>query len=535
MTTDTPPDHTPATSGLRLTPSALLTAVESAQAVAEYAPDGTLRAANPRFLALLGSPGDELLGRFHANLCLPADGVHERSVALWEQLAQGEAVQQDFLYLALDGRHVWLHSQFAPVPGADGSLQSVVQFATDITDLRQHDAEVQAMLNAIDHVQAVIEFDLSGHVLHANQHFLDLMGYQLDEIRGRHHRLFCDPDYAASPAYARFWEQLGSGRVHDDEFKRLAKDGREVWIRASYNPVFDPEGHAVRVVKFAADITDARLQHSEMRALLAAIDHVQAVIEFDLSGHVLHANEKFLNLMGYRLDEVRGQHHRLFCEPSYAASPAYTQFWDQLGRGQVHDQTFKRLGKDGKEVWIRASYNPVFDPEGHPVKVVKFATDITAVRQQQAEMQGLLAAIDHVQAVIEFDLRGHVLRANRNFLNLMGYQPDEVVGQHHRMFCEPDYARSPAYKRFWEHLASGQVHDDEFKRLGKHGREVWIRASYNPVFDPEGRLVKVVKFATDITESKTQRLDDVALRDAFDRVQSGLGMGTPGGSSDTHH
>ncbi len=520
MTADTHPDHPPAPDGLQLSPAALLAAVEGTQAVAEYAPDGTLRAANARFQALLGCMGGELAGRFHADLCPPGEDTLEHSAALWDQLVQGQTVQQDFLYQALDGRHVWLHSQFAPVLDAAGVLQSVVQFATDITDLRQHDAEVQAMLNAIDHVQAVIEFDLGGHVLHANQHFLDLMGYRLDEIQGRHHRLFCDPAYANSPAYARFWDQLGRGRVHDDEFKRLAKDGREVWIRASYNPVFDPEGHAVRVVKFAADITDTRLQSAEMRALLAAIDHVQAVIEFDLGGHVLHANRNFLDLMGYRLDEIQGRHHRLFCEPDYAQSPAYHQFWEQLARGQVHDHEFKRLGKDGKVVWIRASYNPVFDPEGHPVKVVKFATDITEVRLQRAQMQGLLAAIDHVQAVIEFDLGGHVLHANRNFLNLMGYPLDEVRGQHHRIFCDPDYARSPAYAKFWEHLASGQVHDDEFQRVGKNGREVWIRASYNPVFDPEGRPVKVVKFATDITDTRTARLAPRALGHTFDLAQS---------------
>ena len=162
----------------------------------------------------------------------------------------------------------------------------------------------------------------------------------------------------------------------------------------------------------------------------------------------------------------------------------------------------------------------MFDPEGHPVKVVKFATDITEVRLQRAQMQGLLAAIDHVQAVIEFDLGGHVLHANRNFLNLMGYPLDEVRGQHHRIFCDPDYARSPAYAKFWEHLASGQVHDDEFQRVGKNGREVWIRASYNPVFDPEGRPVKVVKFATDITDTRTARLAPRALGHTFDLAQS---------------
>lgn len=382
---------------------ALVETVNRTQAVAEYAPDGTLQRANDNFNALLGCRGEELAGRFHADLCLPSEDTLERTEALWQRLVRGEPAQDDFLYLAYDGRHVWLHSQFAPVLDASGGLQQVVQFATDITELRQHDAEVQALLNAIDRVQAVIEFDLGGHVLHANRQFLDLMGYTLEEIRGQHHRMFCDPAYAASPAYARFWEQLGRGRVHDDEFKRRGKDGREVWIRASYNPVFDPEGHPVRVVKFATDITEVRMQSAQMKALIAAIDRVQAVIEFDLSGHVLNANRNFLDLMGYQLDEIRGRHHRMFCEPAYAQSPDYKRFWEHLASGRVHDDEFRRLGKDGREVWIRASYNPVFDPDGHPVKVVKFATDITEVKTRSADNEALRNAFDQAQAGITFN------------------------------------------------------------------------------------------------------------------------------------
>lgn len=402
MTAPTPNETQAAPDGEPTLHSALMETVNRTQAVAEYAPDGTLLRANGNFNALLGCQGGELVGRFHADFCLPGDDTLERTEALWQQLVRGEPAQDDFLYLAYDGRHVWLHSQFAPVLDASGTLQQVVQFATDITELRQHNAEVQALLNAIDRVQAVIEFDLGGHVLHANQQFLNLMGYTLDDIRGQHHRMFCDPAYAASPAYVRFWDQLGRGRVHDDEFKRFGKDGREVWIRASYNPVFDPEGHPVRVVKFATDITEVRLQSAQMKALIAAIDRVQAVIEFDLSGHVLHANRNFLDLMGYQLDEIQGRHHRMFCEPAYAQSPAYARFWEHLGSGRVHDDEFCRLGKDGREIWIRASYNPVFDPDGHPVKVVKFATDITEAKTRSTDNEALRSAFEQAQAGITF-------------------------------------------------------------------------------------------------------------------------------------
>ena len=237
-------------------------------------------------------------------------------------------------------------------------------------------------------------------------------------------------------------------------------------------------------------------------AKVDAIMRSQAVIEFELDGTIITANENFLSAMGYALPEIVGQHHALFCDPELVRSPEYKQFWDSLGRGAFQSAVYRRIAKGGREVWIQASYNPVLDRAGKVLRVIKFATDITAQKQQAADHEAQIDAISRVQAVIAFDLDGKVIDANANFLATVGYGLDEIVGRHHSMFCHPDHVASADYRQFWETLRKGEYVAAEFQRYGKGGREVWIQASYNPIFNASGQVVKVIKFATDITERK---------------------------------
>jgi len=250
-------------------------------------------------------------------------------------------------------------------------------------------------------------------------------------------------------------------------------------------------------------------ERAAFEGAIKAIDKVMAVIEFDLDGTVQTANANFLSTLGYSLEEIKGRHHRMFVDPSSAGTADYAHFWESLRDGKFQAGEFKRIGKGGKEVWIQASYNPILDKQGKPFKVVKFATDITAQKVANADYQGQLAAIDKVMAVIEFELDGTIRTANANFLLVLGYNLDEVKGRHHRMFVEPTYAASADYSRFWENLRRGEFQSDEFKRIGKGGKEVWIQASYNPIFDLNGKPFKVVKYATDVTAGVKLR-DEVA-------------------------
>ncbi|MDQ8034599.1 MAG: methyl-accepting chemotaxis protein [Bordetella sp.] len=246
-----------------------------------------------------------------------------------------------------------------------------------------------------------------------------------------------------------------------------------------------------------------REKRMDLIGQINALHKVQAVIEFDLQGHVLMANQNFLDVFGYRLDEVQGRHHRMFVDPLESDSPEYAEFWRGLSLGNHDAGRYKRYTKSGEEVWLQASYNPINDAHGQPWKVVKYATDITAQQARNADLEGKMAAIEQVQAVIEFDLDGTILDANDLFLGALGYRLDEIVGQHHSMFVQPEERRSAAYADFWRRLGEGRHDTGQYLRIGKGGRQVWIEASYNPILDPEGRPFKVVKYATDITRRFT--------------------------------
>ncbi|OLF72396.1 chemotaxis protein [Maricaulis sp. W15] len=248
-----------------------------------------------------------------------------------------------------------------------------------------------------------------------------------------------------------------------------------------------------------------RKNSSESQAIMSALDTSMAIIEFRPDGHILTANRNFLALTGYRLDEIKGQHHRIFVAPEETASQAYTAFWDKLAAGEHVSDEFKRFGKDGSEVWIRATYNPVFADNGSVRKVIKFATDVTEEKTCQFIQQGKLAAIDRTQAVIEFELDGTIISANAAFLSTMGYEKSEIIGQKHAMFVEADARDSDGYRALWAKLNAGEFVSDQFRRIGKDGKMVWIVGSYNPIFDPTGKIMRVVKFATDITADVEQR------------------------------
>ncbi len=244
----------------------------------------------------------------------------------------------------------------------------------------------------------------------------------------------------------------------------------------------------------------------ELASKLDALEKSQAVIEFNLDGTIVTANPNFLNAMGYRLDEIQSKHHSMFVDPELRERAEYREFWDALRRGEFQSREFPRIAKGGRAVWIQASYNPLIDRSGKPYKVVKFATDITAQKLRSADYEGQIAAIQKSQAVIEFNLDGTIITANENFLTTLGYRLDEIQGKHHGMFVEPQVRDSSAYREFWDSLRRGDYQAAEYKRVGKGGKAIWIQASYNPIRGADGKLAKVVKFATDTTAQVEDRI-----------------------------
>jgi len=247
---------------------------------------------------------------------------------------------------------------------------------------------------------------------------------------------------------------------------------------------------------------------------MTALSRSLGLIEFSPDGIILWANENFCRVLGYPLAEIKGKHHRLFVDAAYAQTAAYREFWAKLGRGAYDSGEYKRVAKGGREIWIQASYNPMKTASGRVMKILKQATDITADKLRSVETQGIVTAVSRAAAVIEFTPQGDIITANENFLTAMGYGLQEIKGKHHRMFVDPSYAQSQAYVDFWENLRAGAFVEDEFKRFGKGGREVYLMATYNPIFDLNQNVVKVIKFATNMTDHKAALVElGVGLRE----------------------
>ncbi|QXI16593.1 methyl-accepting chemotaxis protein [Pseudomonas hamedanensis] len=260
--------------------------------------------------------------------------------------------------------------------------------------------------------------------------------------------------------------------------------------------------------RYKAALEDQQRTLTEQSGLLEAINRSMAVIEFDLDGVVLRANDNFLKTMGYTADQAIGQPHRHFCTPEFGRSAQYSELWSRLKNGQFQSGTFERVNGKGQPIWLEASYNPIKDAAGRVTKVVKYAMDVTAKVQQENEANAKLQAIDRAMAVIEFDLDGNILTANQNFLTRMGYTLAELRGQHHRLFCPAAMVNSSAYQDFWRRLNLGEFFHGQFERVDKRGQTVWLEANYNPVYDASGRLYKVVKFASDVTTRVVQHEQD---------------------------
>jgi methyl-accepting chemotaxis protein len=273
-----------------------------------------------------------------------------------------------------------------------------------------------------------------------------------------------------------------------------------------------------KAIKQALSSALAKLRAAEARKM--AVDRSTAMIEFKPDGTIVSANENLLATMGYRLEEIVGQHHRIFCFPDYQASAEYRKFWQRLAAGEFIRERFLRRHKQGQEVWLEASYNPIKGPDGRIEGVLKLATDITALVAREQEQNSMVEAISRSMAVIAFNPKGEVLEANENFEQTMGYRLNEIRGKHHRMFCTREEADSAEYRRFWERLNKGEFFSGRFQRINRHGDTIWLSATYNPVFDASGKLYKVVKFARDVTGLvRQQQAESEAAKLAYEISQ----------------
>jgi methyl-accepting chemotaxis protein len=371
-------------------------------------------------------------------------------------------------------------------------------------------------IEALTKFRPNIEFDADGTIICANQLFLDMVGYTLEEIKGKKHSMFLD----GGDRGQEFWAKLHAGVPQAGEYKRLGKGGKEIWLACTYYPISDLHGEVYRVMQFATDITTTKLRNADFASQVAAISRSQFVIEYSMDGTILDVNENFEKLLGYTKDELLGKNASMFVDEASRNSAAFKEVWEKLNRGEFFTAETKRIGKGGKELWIEAFYNPIFGLNGKPYKVVNYFRDVTEQKKSAADYAGQIGAISKAQAVIEFHMDGTIITVNDNFVKALGYTLDEVKGKHHSMFVDEAYRQSADYKEFWAKLNRGEYVADEFKRIGKGGKEVWVLASYNPIMDLNGKPFKVVKYATDTTQQKLTNSDYAGQIAAIKKAQA---------------
>ncbi len=389
----------------------------------------------------------------------------------------------------------------------------------------QQSALYEGQLAAIAKSTGVIEFSMDGNVIAANTIFLNILGYSRTEAIGQHHSTFVEADVKTGAEYREFWAALNRGESISGQYLRIGKGGKEIWLEASYNPIMDATGKPYKVVKYATDITAAKLKNTDFEGQMAAIGKSQGVIELGLDGTIIKVNQVYLDMLGYKESELLGKHVSMVLDPTFAKSEACATLWAELVNGGIDSGQYKRIAKDGHEVWIQASYNPIYDLKGKPSKIVNYTIDITAQKMQAADFAGQIEAISTTQGVVEFDLTGVITSVNENFEKVTGYSSKEVVGNHHRMFVDADTRNSQAYKEFWDKLIRGEAESGQYKRISKNGKETWLQASYNPILDINGKPFKIVRYATEITE---QILDQQNLANAVEETQEVIQLAKSG-------
>lgn len=491
---------------------AMRSEIHKVRCVIEFDTDGTIIMANKKALTSLGYSEKELVGQHHRILIGNERTANAEYQTCRDNIEAGKNHSGQFRFVNATGETVIFMGYFSPVPvqAKSGEVTKVIAYLTDVTNSAAEGEDGKGQLDAISKIMGVIEFDLKGNILKVNDNFAAVTGYDVEDIVGNHHSMFVEAEYKASKEYKAFWTNLGAGEPNSGEYKRIGAGGKEIWLQASYNPIHDVNGKPFKVVKYATDITAPKLEAADYAGQLDAISKIQGVIEFDLKGNILAVNDNFAAVTGYSKEEIVGQHHSMFAEADLKASNEYKAFWDKLGRGESDNGVYKRIGKGGKEIWLQASYNPIYGLDGKAFKVVKYATDITVFKLKEADSSGQLEALDKVLGVIEFDMKGNITKVNENFAKVTGYSESEIVGSHHSMFADAAYKVSPEYKAFWDKLGTGQADSGQYQRVGKGGKNIWLEASYNPIFDLNGKPFKVVKFATDITAQH----DNAAALDA---------------------
>ena len=477
-----------------------LAAIGQHQGIVELTLDRRVVSANDLFLNMLGYSQAEISNMDYGMLVDPEYRNSASYHTFWQKLNGGEFISGDYLYHSHENKEVWGHASFNPIKDEDGKLSKIVGIVTDITAAKKEQLEeleeLKVRASITDMTSIVSDANLKGDILSINQKYIEVSKYSRDELIGQPHSITRHPDMPKE-VFKEMWSTIGRGKIFRGVVKNRAKDGTPYYVDACIAPVLDKRGKPRKYIGVRYDITEAEIERHNMRGIFDAINSSYAYIEFDTEGKVLTANSNFLDLMEYQLEDIVGKHHRTFVDPSFANSGEYIQFWNDLAAGKSKTDTFKRITRSGKGVYIQATYSAIKDEVGRVFKVAKIATDVT---REKLEVVGQLDAISKAQAAIEFSMDGKISAVNDNFLEMFGYASNEVIGQHHSLMLDASGKNTQEFKEFWDRLQRGEQNSGQYKYITKNGRDIWIQGFASPLMDLNRQPFKVVMYASDITQ-----------------------------------
>jgi methyl-accepting chemotaxis protein len=506
---------------------ARMASVDTACIVSETDTKGYITYVNDKHCEVSQYSREELMGA-NQNIVRHPDMPKELFKELWATIGRGKIFRGIVKNRKKDGSPYYVDGIFTPVLGPNGKPIKYIGVRFDITDTVLEQQRMNGIIDAINSNYAFIEFDLSGNIINANDIFLSTMEYELDDIKGKHHQMFVDPSYSKSSDYKKFWDELAQGKSQNGEFKRYSRSGQEVWLQAVYSPTKDEMGRITGYIKIASNITQQKEEQDqlnrEIEARMASVDKACIVSEVDLKGYITYVNDKHCEVSQYSREELIGANQNIVRHPDMPKE-LFKEMWATIGRGNIFQGLVKNKKKDGTPYYVDGVFTPVLGKNGKPVKYIGIRYDITEQTYEKQAAEAVSSAIDESFASIQFDTLGNIEKANDNFLKTLGYNLNEIVGRHHRMFVDNVESSSTSYINFWEELRNGKSQVGQFKRITKDGREIWIQAAYSPIYDDMKRIKGVIKIATDITEQKTAAQATEEASNEVNRVISAIAKG----------
>ncbi|MDF1726221.1 MAG: PAS domain S-box protein [Sulfitobacter sp.] len=475
-------------------------AIQRAFMTCEYTPDGHITEMNLSMLETLGHKPDLVIGMHDHDFCESSFALSVPYKEAWKGLSDGSTQTLKIRQRTTDRKLLWFNSTLIPVMDDLGKLTKVIKIAEDVTEAHDLFLDSQALLSASEPYSARIEMDSKGHLTNANPLFCKLFRIKFEHAVGKNLRDFCSPEMLKPLVYDEFWRQIHDGDSVSQKIEMRDASGDAVWIQARAQALFNENGQFLKVVMFIIDETKQHLEQSRLSAMMRAIDENVVIAHYDVEGHLTDANENFFNSLGITRAEILEKRIETLNQNAGGATEDIRLMWEGLRLGEARHGLFRHLGSKDADVWLRGAYCPVRGSKSEVSGVVMFANDVTEDRVEVLDNGSKLDALITSLAVVEFDISGNILFANNVFLETMGYTLRDIVGQHHKMFCTPDYVHSKEYRSMWAALADGQKHVCRAERVARFDRKVQLYAHYMPIKDIEGRVQKVIKSAIDISD-----------------------------------